>query len=245
MKRRTAFLNAALLASLAAGARTATAHLPIFDDGANTSAESALVISDVGLSQVVYHEVKEPVRPLWIAFDAVAGQQLFFNPGVPAIDRLKDYRPTFALIGPGLPAATLPFSIPAGAGAEVYPTDDIGEPEYFHEPFSGTDSWIFFRKTVTMPQSGRYYLVGYVPSGRPGKFWIALGKREEFGLDDIASLPADIARVRAFHESSATTAPCFLIPAGAVGVLLGIRFVARRREGRRIVQGRNRKPVKG
>jgi len=229
MKPSTVYLNAMILLAASGGAQVASAHLPIFDDGTAVDPEHALVISDIGLSQVVYHEVREPVQPLWIAFDAVAGQELYFNPGVPAIDRLKDYRPTFALVGPGLPAATLPFDIPAGDGTEVYPTADITDREFFHEPFSGTDSWIFFKKTVTLPQSGRYYLVGYVPSGRPGKFWIAIGRREEFGPGAIATLPQDIAKVRAFHESSATTAPCFLIPLGIVGTLFGVRFISRRR----------------
>jgi hypothetical protein len=229
MKRRTVCLNAMVFLAVSGGAQVASAHLPILDDGTAVDAEHALVISDIGLSQVVYHEVKAPVQPLWIAFDAVAGQELYFNPGVPALDRLKDYRPAFALVGPGLPAATLPFAIPGGDGAEVYPTTDITDPEFFHEPFSGTDSWILFKKTVTLPQSGRYYLVGYVPSGQPGKFWVAIGKREEFGPGAIATLPQEIARVRAFHEASATTAPCFLIPFGFLGTLLVVRLISRRR----------------
>jgi hypothetical protein len=227
MKPSTIYLNAVVLLAVAGGAQVASAHLPIFDDGTAVDAEHALVISDIGLSQVVYHEAKEPVQPLWIAFDAVAGQELYFNPGVPAIDRLRDYRPAFALVGPGLPAATLPFAIPGSDGAEVYPTTDIASPEFFHEPFSGTDSWILFKKTVTLPQSGRYYLVGYVPTGQAGKFWVAIGKREAFGPDAIGTLPQDIAQVRAFHESSATTLPCFLIPVGLVGTLLGVRVISR------------------
>jgi len=212
---------------LFAGTRSVFAHQPLFDDGTAVDAEHALVISDIGLSQVVYHEVKEPVQPLWIAFDAVAGQELYFNPGVPAIERLKGYRPSFALVGPGLPAAGLPFDVPAGSGAEVYSTRAIDDPEFFHEPFSGTDSWILFRRTVILPQSGRYYLVGYVPTGEPGKFWIAIGKREEFGLDDMAKLTRDLPRVRAFHESSVTLSLCLLIPVGFAGAILGLRFIAR------------------
>ena len=229
MKRGTITQHIVVVLVLSSGVQIASAHLPLFDDGTAVDAEHALLIPDIGLSQVVYHEVTEPVQPLWLAFDAVAGQELYFNPGVPAIDRLRDYRPAFALVGPGLPAATLPFALPADTGAEVYLTTDIVAPEFFHEPFSGTDSWILFEKTVILPQSGRYYLVGYVPSGEPGKFWIAVGKREQFGPDDIATLPQDIAQVRRFHESSATSAPCFLIPMGLVGTVLGIRFISRRR----------------
>ncbi len=234
MKHETRCLNVMAVLAVFAGAQVASAHLPILDDGTAVDAEHALVISDIDLSQVVYHEVKEPVQPLWIAFDAVAGQELYFNPGVPAIERLKDYRPAFALVGPGLPGATLPFDIPAGSGAEVYPTSDIADPEFFHEPFSGTDSWIFFKRTVTLPQSGRYYLVGYVPSGQTGKFWIAIGKREEFGPGDIAKLTQDLPRVREFHESSVTPSLCLLIPVGFVGAMLGVGFIARRRQIRNV-----------
>jgi hypothetical protein len=229
MKHETGRLNVMAVLAVFAGAQVASAHLPILADGTAVDAEHALVISDIDLSQVVYHEAKTPVQALWFAFDAVARQELYFNPGVPAIERLKDYRPAFALVGPGLPGATLPFDIPAGSGAEVYPTSDIANPEFFYEPFSGTDSWILFEKTVTLPQSGRYYLVGYVPSGQPGKFWIAIGKREEFGLDDVAKLTQNLPRVRAFHESSATTGPCLLIPVGLVGVMFGVRLISRRR----------------
>lgn len=229
MKNAPVWLKLLVLVTAAAPCRLALAHLPVFDDGTAGNSEQALVISDIGLSQVVYHEVTAPAQPLWIAFDATAGQELYFNPGVPAIDRLQDYRPTFALVGPGLPEADLPFPLPTGYGAIVYPTADITAPEFFHEPFSGTDSWILFEETVTLLQTGRYYLVGYVPSGEPGKFWVAVGKREAFGLEDIATLPEDIRRVRAFHESSATALPCFLIPLGLLVPVLAARFMPRRR----------------
>ncbi len=229
MRRGMIFMNIVALVALSLGTRQASAHLPLFDDGTAVDAEQAMIIKDVDLSQVVYHEVREPVQPLWIAFDAVAGQQLYFNPGVPAIDSLRDYRPSFALVGPGLPAATLPFDIPPGNGAEVYPTADITDPEFFHEPFSGTDSWILFEKTITLPESGRYYLVGYVPSGEPGKFWIAVGKREQFGPEAIASLPQDIAKVRTYHESSASSPPCFLIPVALIAGIVALRFIGRSR----------------
>jgi len=96
-----------ILLALSSSGKVALAHIPIFDDGTAVDPEHALIISDIGLSQVVYHEATDPALPLWIAFDAVAGQELHFNPGVPALDRLKDYRPTFALIGPNAIKLTL------------------------------------------------------------------------------------------------------------------------------------------
>lgn len=207
------------------------AHLPFFSDGSEVDADHASVIADVDLSQVVYHEVTSPGQLLWLAFDAAAGQEFYFNIGVPAIERPKAYRPAVALIGPGLPAAHLPFPIPAGLGATVFTTDSVTEPEFFHEPFSGTDSWILTKQTVPLATAGRYYAVGYVPSGQVGKFWVAIGKREQFGLEDILKLTGDLPRVRAYHESSATESilpPCFFLPLGVVACFLGLRAVARR-----------------
>jgi hypothetical protein len=74
MKRRTVSLNVIVILAVSIGAQVATAHLPMLDDGSAADAEHALVILDIGLSQVVYHEVRDPVRPLWIAFDAVAAR---------------------------------------------------------------------------------------------------------------------------------------------------------------------------
>ena len=100
----------------------AWAHRPILSDGSARDASTALYIADVDLSQVVYHEVTAESPQLWLAFDLNAGQSLYFQLGVPVIERLKDYRPALVLIGPGLPQADLPFAVPTGLGAERFPS---------------------------------------------------------------------------------------------------------------------------
>ena len=59
MKGKKALLNAAVFFVLSGSAPIASAHLPVFDDGTAVDPEHALYISDIGLSQVVYHEVNE------------------------------------------------------------------------------------------------------------------------------------------------------------------------------------------
>jgi hypothetical protein len=192
----------------------AWAHRPILSDGSARDAATALCISDVDLSQVVYDEVTAQSPQLWLAFDLNARQSLYFQLGVPVIDRLKDYRPELALIGPGLPQASLPFAVPDGLGAQEFTSAQIAEPTEFYEPFSGTSSWILLTETVTVPAAGRYYLVAYDPAGQPGKLWVALGQREEFSLSEIAALQEILPKVRQFHEIGAASAglPCFLAP---------------------------------
>lgn len=165
-------------------------------------AGSAIVLDDVTVSQVAYHVASDAAPALWMTFDGTAGQQIYFETGVPYIERLAGLRPVTMLVGPGLPAVTTPFPLPEGTGALVYPTEGVAEPEVFAEEFTGTDSWKFGPWEPVLPETGRYYLVTYLPEPGPGKFWTAAGKAEVFGVEDILTLPQTIISVRQFHEIS-------------------------------------------
>ena len=209
----------------------AWAHRPILSDGSARDASTALYIADVDLSQVVYHEVTAESPLLWLTFDLNEGQSLYFQLGVPVIERLKDYRPALVLVGPGLPQVDLPFAVPDGLGAQSFPSDQVAEPTEFDEPFSGTSSWILLTETIPITVAGRYYLVAYDPAGQPGKLWVTLGKREEFSLNDIAALQEILPKVREFHELEASGAslPCFLAPMALTFTALCCRGTSRRR----------------
>ena len=140
-------------------ASSAYAHRPLFPDVPPTSPERAAVVKRPDVSHVVYHEIAEGPNQLWLTFEGQKDQEVFLQIGVPVIDRLKDYRPTMALIGPGLPEGEAPFELPAGCGLQAFPTTEIAKPRYFEEHFTGTDSWILRDATVKLPESGVYYAV--------------------------------------------------------------------------------------
>ncbi|HUW83695.1 MAG TPA: hypothetical protein VMZ31_12965 [Phycisphaerae bacterium] len=211
------------------GASTAWAHKPIFSDGSADDADSAIQIDDVTISQVTYHEVTEGATQVWLTFEGQANYVLTVQLGVPFIERLADFRPAVVVVGRYLTEADLPLEVPPGMGAAVWTTDDVAEPEFFHEPFTGTDSWILGEFQLALPATGRYYVAAYVPSGETGKLWVAVGEREQFGLEDILSLPAVIARVREFHEVPIEREPCMVAMVAVCGVgVVGLRFVTRR-----------------
>jgi hypothetical protein len=204
-------------------APVAAAHRLIINDGTHVDADSALVVTEPDVSQLILHEVAEGNEEVWLTFQGTAGDSAYLQLGVPVIEALTDYHPAVALVGPGLPAATLPFSIPNGAGALTFEAADF-QPQFFSEPFTGTESWIYVEETVTLPADGAYFIVGYHPDRAAGKLWVAFGRQEVFGIPDILAYPDTLCEVRTFHEVSRQ--PLGIIPRLFLLVAVVLRFVA-------------------
>lgn len=148
-------------------------HVPYFESE---------IIKDISVSQVHYYEVAAPgIKEIRIISN---GESLYLMFAVPKIERLRDFRPNFVLISPD------------GAILENFSTTGV-EPRIYHEEFGDTYEWIYYEKEFpTVP--GTYLL--RVQYDRPGKFWIAVGRAERFGVFDIIALPVTLTRVRIFHE---------------------------------------------
>ncbi len=183
---------------LAAG--VADAHRPIFTDVSGSGPDKAVVVEEPEVSQVIYRELTGTTPQLWLALDAEKGFKLFVQIGVPVIDRLKTFRPSFAVAGPGLPSVTLPFQMLKGSGGKLFSTEKIKKPRFFHEHFTDTDSWILRSETIELPASGRYYVVAYSPSKKTGKFWLSVGRKERFGVADLLRFGEWKRKIQAFHE---------------------------------------------
>jgi hypothetical protein len=177
-----------------------TAHRPIFSDRAATDADTAVLISERSVSQVIYREITDKTPQVWLALDAEAGFELFIQIGIPILDRLKNFRPAMLVIGPGLPDKPLSIPVPKGNGARNFATDNVKDPRFFHEHFTGTDSWILRSESVALPRTGRYYVVAYAPSGQTGKLRLSVGRKEVSGPADLTEFGEWKKRIREFHE---------------------------------------------
>lgn len=197
MRESTTMLTILLLALICPLSR---AHRPIFSERAATDADTAVIIAEPAVSQVIYREITDKRPQVWLALDAEAGFELFIQIGVPVLDRLKSFRPAMLVIGPGLPEKPLPIPVPKGNGGKNFATDEVKDPRFFHEHFTGTDSWILRSETVSLPRTGRYYVVAYVPSRQTGKLWLSVGRKEVFGPADLAKFNEWKKRIREFHE---------------------------------------------
>jgi hypothetical protein len=126
---------------------------------------------------VVYHDATKQAPQVWITFEVDKPQELFLQIGVPVLDRLRQYRPALALLGPGLPDVRVPSSFRRAWAAWSSIPATWKKPEDFYEPFTGTRSWILKEQNVKLPDAGRYYVVAYDPDGKSGKLWAALGRK--------------------------------------------------------------------
>jgi enterochelin esterase-like enzyme len=179
---------------------TAHAHRPIFSERVATEPNTAVLINQPNISQVIYREITEDAKQVWLGFDAEEGFRLFVQIGIPVLEHLKDFRPAMLVVGPGLPENNLEIDLPKDMGAKYFTTDSIKEPRFFHEHFTGTDSWILRSEDLILPKSGRYYVVAFVPSKQKGKLWLSIGRKEVFGLKEWAQFGKWKKRIRKFHE---------------------------------------------
>jgi len=117
---------------------------------------------------------------VWLTFRAVKGESLYFQVGTPKTDKYKELKPAVAIVGPGLPkTSNLPFEIPHDMGAFLFESTD--PPQAFYESVTDTNSWIHITKTIAVPKTGKYYLVGYfAPNGQVGNLFITVRKPERF-----------------------------------------------------------------
>lgn len=180
----------------------AQAHKPTFS-GDFDGPDTAFAVEDPEISIVVYQEITCDTDQLWFAFDGTAGFPLYIQLGVPVVDRLADYRPSVALLAPGLdaPSEPLPFAVPDGLGAVVFHSDTVDVPDDFHEPFTNTWSWVVVEETVVLPEDGTGYLVAWDPEGWTGKLWLATGTIEDFSDVEFTEFLYWSEAVNDFHET--------------------------------------------
>jgi len=107
---------------------------------------------------------------------------------VPVLKRHKDFRPVFAVVGPGLPQpdGPLPFAVPEGHGVVLIEyAKEGGERPTFYEPFGGKS---YFKGPVfdrELKEAGEYFVCFWDPDQKGGDYVAVLGYRETWGLLDI------------------------------------------------------------
>jgi hypothetical protein len=133
---------------------------------------------------------------------------------VPVCPAYARFFPQFALIGPGLPAP----SVPIGLGvyrATMAPWADRTEPrKTFYEPFGGK-SYYEGPDYDARVGPGLYLLLVWDPEGNSGDYVVGIGKEERFPLPDLIRALTNTPIIRRNEELHS---PCGSSDAGAPAV---------------------------
>jgi len=204
-----------------AAASPADAHVPFLEPDRPSDAPAvqgdpfpgAIRLPDAAVSRAVYGTLAP-----WESFDAY--RLTVSRPAntpvemlVPKTGKYRDFRPAFALIGPGLPATGRPapsfiaerlrtaytaVSPIPGAYPRVLIVPDPGAAERarFYEPFSFTSYYRGGATRVELKPGVTYYLVVYVSAGQTGEYALGIGEAEKFTAGDALRSVVAVVRIK-------------------------------------------------
>lgn len=164
----------------------AVAHVPYFED-TDLSDDKPFVIRDIEQSKAIYaylESADDQDAYLLVVSEPV---RIYVKVIIPYCESYSDFRPSFALIGPGLPAPEtgLPFDVPQGHGAIVLhdPPAGASRPSMY-EFFS--DQFYYEGPVLDMDvtQTGNYRVIYWQPDGERGDYVAIVGRREDFSPAD-------------------------------------------------------------
>lgn len=200
------------------------AHRPIFL--ARETVEP-YTITKPEISQAIYRELI-PGQVDYYRFTVSQGGLDFFTQLlVPARGPDRDFRPSLALLGPGLPPVegNLPLAVPTGWGAVIMDWEDKGT---FFEPFTQTRYYMAREQRRSLPQ-GEWQLAVFHPRGKGGRYTLTLGEEEQWSWKDIFRFQGMWLRTRWWYSPSQTVV---IILAGlglvSLAIWLAVRYLAMR-----------------
>jgi len=177
MKR---FLTAACVAAALMATRCASAHVTIFvDHHDDQPLENALQLESIVPLWAINGFLYKPGQVDYITFTAKKGDEFHAFTVNPNKNGAKEFTPSFALIGPGLPApaGTVPFIVPQGQGAQVFTTPtnrDFSDEQFGYGALLATPEQV-----VVLPADGRYYAAVFDPQSKSGHYILSIGQSED------------------------------------------------------------------
>jgi len=221
----------AFVASLAVGARTVHAEVPILEThalgGDYGLFEEGQYVPEPWFMWFVLGELISADDVDMAKFDYQQGDRFKAEIFIPGHQELREFNPNIALIGPGLPKPKrpLPFEIPENMGAIIATSD--GTFDYF-DIFT---QMVYFPRAkieVVMPQTGRYYVAVWGQPVGMARYALDIGIMENFAPHVLVRYPLNWWEVRDYLRWGhwpALLAP----PLIAIATIWLLRRLARRR----------------
>ena len=178
--RSLPFRRCIVLAAFAA--TCAVAHVP-FIERVDYSLSRPYQGEDIELSVACYAWLQSSTDIDYYPYQVTQpGTRIFAEVLVPVTPEYITFRPSFALIGPGLPAPAtdLPVELEPGYGALVF-HDPGGHPRNWeYEPFGAKAYYFGPQLDIIVNTPGAYTLIYWDRTGRTGDYVAVIGAKESF-----------------------------------------------------------------
>ncbi len=243
------------LCAVAAAAQTAYAHVPLLepdrhsDQAARRGAPfpGAVIVPDAAVSRAVYGTLADDAAfDAWI-LDVSVPSGTPIEILVPKAAKHAAFRPSFAVVGPGLAssgevpefiAERLATAYGNGSGPRAATTGVIAVSDpgatprtTFYEPFSFTRYFEGGKTRVDLQPGAVYYLIVYDPSGGHGEYALGVGEAEKFTARDAAASVVAVARLKLglYGQGAFSRRAAVVIGVVALALVSFIVYLVRRR----------------
>jgi hypothetical protein len=168
----------------------AVAHSPSVTYAEASTPDQAIVLEDPTLSRALGSVLREPGEIDWYRMDLQAGDALVV--GITAPDASGAVAATFTLLGPGLPdvdaSDVRTWELMGLAGVDGAVTfQPLADPPL--EVHAGLGFVNYGSLRTQAPETGTYWIaVSAVDPNTTGKYVLAPGLREEFGLEALGGM---------------------------------------------------------
>lgn len=190
----------------------AEAHIPLDTTGSSTKSEP-IKVNNHKISWAAYKSLNEGGQVDYYRFEAKKGEEIYAGMVIPLIDRLENFSPEFALIGPGLESDYSDFKKDKINNLlKIKPDEGIivvkyekEEKDVFFEPFTQTSYWRKQEFYINAPKTGIYHLAVFSVNNQTGKYTFTIGKQEKWGATNLIKLPKIWWDTRMFVEKRKST----------------------------------------
>ena len=189
-----------LLILLMLSVHSVFAHAPD-KPGDNESLATAYAISDPTKSWALYAELHEGEEAQYYRFDLPQNERLLVMLFVPTSEE-SSFVPNLVVMGPGIASQdAVPEYVETVEGDGIMLLEGQRSSSPTYEAFTPSSFYELASLDQEDSASGTYYVAVYEPS-QGGHYGLAIGYREQFGLDEFIRIPIDVIGIHQWEGQS-------------------------------------------
>jgi hypothetical protein len=220
MRLRITLIFSFLLALISL-VHVALAHTPLEPPFDNESLATAYGVPDPTKSWAIYAELHEGGEAQYYRLKMEQGERLRLMLFIPVSEKER-FKPNLVVMGPAITSHDAPpefVETAGGVGVTVLEGQLSAEPAY--EPFTPSAYYYLADLDLDVSVAGTYHVAVY-EAYQGGRYGLAIGYREEFGLDEWLMIPIDVVGVHEWEGQSIGLILAPMLAALSIGFALPI-----------------------